>query len=139
MSEACTVSLRGARKLYDGAPALDDVTLTAPKGQVLALLGPSGSGKSTVLRLVAGLEGVDGGEVLFGDEIVSSTTKLVPTETRRIGMVFQDYALFPHLTAGANVAFGLDRLSRAERDEAAKQWLARVGLGKRVGAYPHEL
>jgi ABC-type sugar transport system ATPase subunit len=117
------VILRNVRRAYNGAWALDDVSLTAPDGNVLALLGPSGSGKSTILRLIAGLEAPDAGEVVIGDETVSGPGRLVATEARRVGMVFQDYSLFPHLTAGANVAFGLNKLSRADRDAQALAWL----------------
>lgn len=133
------VALSHVRRAYGGVRALDDVSLTAPEAQVLALLGPSGSGKSTVLRVIAGLEPVDAGEIRIGDELLSAPGRTAPTEERRVGMVFQDYALFPHLTAGANVAFGLDKLSRAERDATALKWLDRVGLKQRAGAYPHEL
>ncbi|PZO54383.1 MAG: ABC transporter ATP-binding protein [Alphaproteobacteria bacterium] len=134
-----TVTLRNVRRAYDGAWALDDVSLTAPEGKVLALLGPSGSGKSTILRLIAGLEAPDSGEITIGAETVSGPGRLLPTEQRRIGMVFQDYSLFPHLSAGANVAFGLNKLARAERDALALVWLDRVGLKHRAGAFPHEL
>ncbi len=134
-----TVTLTHVRRAYAGVRALDDVSLTAPTGKVLALLGPSGSGKSTILRLVAGLESVDAGEVRIGDELMSSSHHTLPAEQRRIGMVFQDYSLFPHLTAGANVAFGLDRISRAVREARALAWLDRVGLKHRAHAYPHEL
>jgi len=133
------VTLRNVRHAYNGAWALDDVSLTAPQGKVLALLGPSGSGKSTILRLIAGLETPDAGEIAIGNEIVSAPGRVLPTEQRRVGMVFQDYSLFPHLTAGANVAFGLDKVGRAERDAQALHWLDRVGLKHRAGAYPHEL
>jgi len=135
----CAVSLTRVRRLYAGAPALEDVSLTAPQGQVLALLGASGSGKSTILRLVAGLEPVDGGEIRLGEEIASAPGRTLPAEARHVGMVFQDYALFPHLTVAANVAFGLDALSRADRANAVTEWLGRVGLPHRGEAYPHEL
>jgi iron(III) transport system ATP-binding protein len=134
-----SVSLTNVRRTYAGVAALDSVSLTAPEAKVLALLGPSGSGKSTIMRLVAGLEAVDAGEVRIGDEIVSTPGRTLAAEARRIGMVFQDYALFPHLNAGANVTFGLDKLPRAERDEKALRWLDRVGLKHRAHAYPHEL
>jgi iron(III) transport system ATP-binding protein len=134
-----SVALSHVRRAYGGVAALDDVSLTAPEAKVLALLGPSGSGKSTILRLVAGLEAVDAGEVRIGSEVVSTPGRTLPPEQRRIGMVFQDYALFPHLTAAANVAFGLDKLARAERETQALRWLDRVGLKHRAHAYPHEL
>ncbi|HYD86117.1 MAG TPA: ABC transporter ATP-binding protein [Vitreimonas sp.] len=133
------VTLSRVRRSYGGVRALDDVSLTAPEAQVLALLGPSGSGKSTILRLIAGLEPVDAGEIRIGDEVMSSSARAVATEERRVGMVFQDYSLFPHLTAGANVAFGLNKLGRAERETTALKWLDRVGLKHRAGSYPHEL
>lgn len=133
------VTLSHVRRIYDGSRALDDVSLSAPEAKVLALLGPSGSGKSTILRLVAGLEPVDGGEIRIGDEVASAPGRTLAAEVRRVGMVFQDYSLFPHLSAAANVAFGLDKLGRAEREALALAWLDRVGLRHRAGAYPHEL
>ncbi|MBL8537428.1 MAG: ABC transporter ATP-binding protein [Hyphomonadaceae bacterium] len=133
------ISLRNVRRAYGDAFALDDVTFTADAGQVLALLGSSGSGKSTILRLIAGLEPVDAGEIRVEGELASRPGWSTPAEARRIGMVFQDYALFPHLTAAANVAFGLQNTTRAERESTALAWLDRVGLGMRSNAYPHEL
>lgn len=134
-----SVQITGVHRSYGKARVLDNVTFTAPAGQVVALLGPSGSGKSTILRLIAGLEAVDAGEIHIGGERVSTIGSTLATEARRIGMVFQDYSLFPHLNVGANVAFGLDKLGRAERDETALHWLDRVGLKRRADAYPHEL
>jgi iron(III) transport system ATP-binding protein len=133
------VVLSNVRRLYGGVAAVEDVSLHAPKGKVMALLGASGSGKSTVLRLIAGLEPVDAGEIRLGGVLVSRSGFTTPAETRRVGMVFQDYALFPHLSVGANVAFGLDKLARADRDAQALAWLDRVGLEHRAQAYPHEL
>lgn len=133
------IALMSVRRFYAGVAALDDVSLTAPEAKVMALLGPSGSGKSTILRLVAGLEPIDAGEIRIGNDLVSTPESTQPAELRRVGMVFQDYALFPHLTAAANVAFGLDKLTRAERDDRALRWLDRVGLKHRAHAYPHEL
>jgi iron(III) transport system ATP-binding protein len=134
-----SVELVQATRCYDGKAAVNEVSLTAPEGQVMALLGASGSGKSTILRLIAGLEPVEHGEIRIDGEVVSRPRYTLPAEARRVGMVFQDYALFPHLHAAANVAFGLEHLPRAEREPLARSWLDRVGLGARSGAYPHEL
>jgi iron(III) transport system ATP-binding protein len=134
-----SVSLANVSRAYGATRALDAMSLSAEAGRVLALLGPSGSGKSTILRLVAGLEPVDAGEVRIGSELVSTPSRTLAPEARRVGMVFQDYALFPHLSAAENVAFGLDKLARAEREAAALHWLDRVELRARAHAYPHEL
>ncbi len=134
-----SVSLSNVRRIYDGKAVVNDVSLSAPEGKILALLGASGSGKSTILRLIAGLEPLDGGEIRLGDEIVSTRARTLPAEARRVGMVFQDYSLFPHLNAATNVAFGLTHLARAEREAVALGWLDRVGLKARADAYPHEL
>jgi iron(III) transport system ATP-binding protein len=140
MSEApCEVRVENVRRVFAGRAAVDDITLTAPAGKVTALLGASGSGKSTLLRMIAGLEPVDGGRILLGDTVVSTTDKLVPAEARRIGFVFQDFALFPHMTAAQNVAFGLSEKERSARVKEATAWLDRVGLAHRAEAYPHEL
>jgi len=135
----CEVRLENVRRHFGAHAAVDDVSLLAPAGKVTALLGASGSGKSTLLRLVAGLEPLDGGRVLLGGDVVSTPASLVPAEHRRVGFVFQDFALFPHLTAGANVAFGLTGLDKSTRGSTARAWLDRVGLAHRFDAYPHEL
>ncbi|ANP47538.1 ABC transporter ATP-binding protein [Candidatus Viadribacter manganicus] len=134
-----SVQVSGVHRSYGKTRVLDNVSFTAPEGEVVALLGPSGSGKSTILRLIAGLEPLDAGEIHLAGERVSAKNYTRATEARRVGMVFQDYSLFPHLTVGANVAFGLDKVGRAERDETSLRWLDRVGLKHRAGAYPHEL
>lgn len=140
MSEtSCDVVVENARRLFGARAAVDDISLVAPAGKITALLGASGSGKSTLLRLIAGLEPLDGGRIAFGDETISSQATMTPPERRRVGFVFQDFALFPHMTAGANVAFGLNALPREERATIARDWLGRVGLAHRFDAYPHEL
>src|SRR5262245_42662742 len=108
---AASIALTGVTRSYESRRVVDDVSLTAPAGKVMALLGPSGAGKSTVLRLIAGLEPVDDGDIRLSGERVSSRRHTVPPEARRVGFVFQDYALFPHLDALNNVAFGLDGLA----------------------------
>ena len=139
MTGGCEVRLENVRRAFDGVAAVDDVTLVAPAGRVTALLGASGSGKSTLLRMVAGLEPVDAGRVFIGGDVASTLGATLPAEHRRVGLVFQDYALFPHMTAAANVAFGLRDGDRISRLADARQWLARVGLEARADAYPHEL
>jgi len=118
---------------------VDGVNLDVPRGEVLCLLGPSGCGKSTTLRIAAGLERPDSGSVFVGGRLVEGEGRHEPPETRRVGLMFQDYALFPHLSARENVAFGLHRLARAEREARAREELARVGLAALADAYPHTM
>jgi len=122
-----------------GRPAVDGVELTLTCGRVMALLGPSGSGKSTLLRAIAGLEPLDAGEIRFENHLWSAQGLHKPPEDRRCGVVFQDYALFPHLTALDNVAFGLREGPKSTRRDAAMKRLEAVELGHRAKAYPHEL
>ncbi|MEL6727234.1 MAG: ABC transporter ATP-binding protein [Pseudomonadota bacterium] len=119
--------------------AVDQISLTLEPGEITALIGQSGSGKTTLLRLFAGMEQCDTGQVLSGDTELSSPTKHIPIEKRKIGLVFQDFALFPHLTALENVMFGLRNLSKDQKVERASTWLNRLGLTHRRDAYPHHL
>lgn len=132
------VEVRGARRAYGGKPAVDGADLTLERGRLTALLGPSGCGKSTLLRLIAGLEPLDGGEIRIGGAVASGAGVHLPPERRDVGLVFQDYALFPHLTVAGNVAFGL-KGSAAERRRAALTLLDRVKLADRADAYPAAL
>lgn len=118
---------------------LRDVGFGVEPGEVHALVGPSGCGKSTTLRLVAGLETVQAGYIEICGRRVAGGGRHVPAERRRVGLMFQDYALFPHLTVRRNVAFGLGRLPRRERDARVDAWLARVGLPGHGERYPHQL
>ena len=133
------LSAHGVTRRYGDRAVVDGVSLSLPPGQITALLGGSGAGKSTLLRLLSGLEGVDEGEIRLGEEVLSAPGRTVPAEKRRIGLIFQDFALFPHLTAARNVAFGLKHLPKAEAIARAQAWLARLGLEPRANAYPHEL
>ncbi len=126
---------------YPGAaaPAVDGVTLGLAAGDIGVLIGPSGCGKTTLLRAVAGLERATAGSIAMAREVVSAPDAHVPAEQRRIGMVFQDYALFPHLNVAANVGFGLAHLPKAERAARVAEVLALVGLAHLPTRYPHEL
>lgn len=115
--------------------ALEDISFVAPTGEITCLLGASGCGKSTLLGLAAGLLRVQQGEVRLDGEVLAEPGRHPPPEARPVGLVFQDGALFPHMTLAANVAFGLPRARRSE----AESWLARVGLAGMGGRYPHEL
>jgi iron(III) transport system ATP-binding protein len=139
MSNLQPIHARGVTRRYDGRAVVQDASLTLEPGKITALLGQSGAGKSTLLRLFAGLEPVDAGDISHGDIPVSTLSKHVPAEERQIGLIFQDFALFPHLNAIDNVGFGLTRQNRKERRESARHWLDRLGLSHRAKAYPHEL
>jgi iron(III) transport system ATP-binding protein len=119
--------------------ALTDVSLDVRAGEVLALLGPSGSGKSTLLRVIAGITPPGRGRVYLAGHEVAGPAVFVEPERRRVGLVFQDYALFPHLTVAANIAFGLRGRGRAEVDAAVHAMLQRVRLDGYADRYPHML
>ncbi|WP_446718076.1 ABC transporter ATP-binding protein [Cupriavidus sp. OTU4054] len=118
---------------------VDGLSFSLARGTIACLLGPSGCGKTTVLRAIAGFETLRGGEIRLDGEVVSSAGRGLPPEQRRIGMVFQDYALFPHLDIAANVGFGLVGDDRATRAARVREMLALVGLHDAGGRYPHEL
>ncbi|MBL8336583.1 MAG: ABC transporter ATP-binding protein [Rhodoferax sp.] len=120
-------------------PAVDGVGFGLRAGDIGVLIGPSGCGKTTLLRAVAGLEPVSAGEIRLDRETVSAPGVNLPPERRRIGMVFQDYALFPHLDVGANVAFGIHGRQRGERERRVGEVLELVGLGGAQRRFPHEL
>ncbi len=143
------------RKRKDGEPAgleieelshsfarrrvVDRVSLRVERGEVHCLVGPSGCGKTTTLRLVAGLEPVQKGRIAIRGRLVAEPGFSVPPERRRVGLMFQDFALFPHLTVAENVAFGLRRLDRGARERRVRELLRKVNMLDYEGAYPHTL
>jgi iron(III) transport system ATP-binding protein len=129
---------RDLTKSYDGARVLNGVSLHVHSGQIMALLGPSGCGKTTTLRLIAGFEFPDSGKIVINGRTVASESAQIPAEDRRVGMVFQEYALFPHLKVSDNVAFGLRGSSR-EKTARAAEMLAFVGLSDAAERMPHDL
>jgi iron(III) transport system ATP-binding protein len=133
------LSVEHVRRVYAGKAAVDGASLELKVGRITCLLGPSGCGKSTLLRLIAGLEPLDGGVVRSPARVLSGHGAFVAPEERDIGFVFQDYALFPHLTVEENVAFGLRRRPARERRATALAQLGRVRLADRAGAYPQAL
>ena len=126
-------------KTYGGTMAASSLDLTAAPGELVTLIGPSGCGKSTTLRLVAGLERPDAGTIRIAGDVVAGGRTWQPPERRRVGLVFQDHALFPHLTVAQNVAFGLDKMPRRQRTARVGEVLELVRLGHLASRYPHEL
>ncbi len=135
---AIRLALEGISHAYDGVAVLRDVTLELARGEVTCLLGPSGCGKSTLLRIAAGVERQDRGRVLVDGRVVSDGAAHLPPEVRQVGLMFQDFALFPHLRVAENVAFGLGG-PVAERRARAQVLLERVGLARHGEKYPHQL
>jgi iron(III) transport system ATP-binding protein len=133
------LSLEHVSHRFGSIVAVDDASLSVGAGEVVCLVGPSGCGKTTLLRVAAGLEPLQSGRVLIGDEVVSDDRVAVPPEERNVGLVFQDYALFPHLTVRGNIAFGLKNHSSRERDERVAHALDRTGMTGYAGVYPHQL
>jgi iron(III) transport system ATP-binding protein len=132
MTAAATIEVVGARKAFGTTPVLRGVDLSVAPGAVVALLGPSGCGKTTLLRTIAGLEPIDGGTVSIAGRVVAGDGVDVPPERRRVGMVFQDWALFPHLDVGGNVGYGLPKRERSgPRIDRALELVGLGGLARR--------
>lgn len=133
------LTTRGLTKYWQSRTILDAVDLDLVKGRVTAVLGPSGAGKSTLLRAIAGLETVADGTIACDGQMLTDKAIIVPPEKRNIGIVFQDFALFPHLTVLDNVTFGLRRMPRSARRDIAMSALDTVELTDKADAYPHML
>lgn len=126
---------------YDNAKenTIDNLSLEIYKGEIVSILGPSGCGKSTVLRLIAGLEEGTSGEIVIRDKVVVDKDTFVEPENREVGMVFQDYALFPHLNVVENIKFGLHKFSKEEKNKRVEEVLQLVNLKGFEKRYPYEL
>ena len=133
------IQCQGLTKRFGGDHVVKDVSLALGAGEILAVVGPSGSGKTTLLRLVAGFEVPDAGTVTLEDRLVTGEGTWIPPEERRLGMVFQDYALFPHMTVVQNVAFGIKGRSGPGRDRRAREMLEMVAMGHLADRYPYKL
>lgn len=126
-------------KGFEGKEVVKKISLELREGEIGCLLGPSGCGKTTLLRVIAGFEEIENGSVLLKGNLVSQVGYHLPPESRNIGMVFQDYALFPHLSVQENIAFGITRFPKKDRKRRVEELLELVGLVELGGAYPHEL
>jgi iron(III) transport system ATP-binding protein len=133
------LELRGVDKSYGPERVIEGLSLSVEEGEILTLLGPSGCGKTTTLRLIAGLERPNAGEVAINGTTVSGPDRFVSPEDRGVGVVFQEFALFPHLTAAENVAFGLADWDDDAREERVDELLDLVGLDAQRDSYPDEL
>jgi iron(III) transport system ATP-binding protein len=136
---AASVDVVDLSHAYGELPVVRKMSFALAPGTIGCLLGPSGFGKTTVLRCLAGFEPVQGGTIALSGRVVSRPGVSVPPEQRSVGMVFQDFALFPHLTVARNVAFGLRRGSADESQRRVDEMLELIGLRAAAGAYPHEL
>jgi iron(III) transport system ATP-binding protein len=139
--QVASVELRNLTKRYDAATVVDDVSLRIDHGLLVCLLGPSGCGKTTTLRLIAGFVEPSAGEIAVGDRVVSSPSRTLPPEARKMSMIFQSYALWPHMTVAENVAYGLTlrKLPRAEVAKKVAGILATTRLADLAARYPGEL
>lgn len=138
-ARAAALGVEQLRQAYGARVAVDDVSWSAAPGEIVCLLGHSGCGKTTLLRLIAGIEAPAAGRILLDGQDVSGPKGFVPAERRRVGLVFQDYALFPNLSVLDNVTFGLRDSPRADREAIAHRLLRRVGLDAQAASFPHTL
>ena len=133
------LQLKHVKAIHGQQTVVNRVNIDLEDGEIGCLLGPSGCGKTTLLRTIAGLHNITHGEIYLGDTCLSSDNKNVPANKREIGMVFQDYALFPHLTIFENIAFGLSKKNKSEKQTRIEQLLNMIGLPDIADRYPHQL
>ncbi len=123
----------------EGHSILNDISFKVRAGELFTILGPSGCGKTTLLRLIAGLEKAGSGCIYLGEKCVSSSTEHLPAEEREVGLIFQNYALFPHMTVRENIVFGIDKSSQPEVEKVFSQLMNLIGLKEHLKQYPHQL
>ncbi|MGB0899131.1 MAG: ABC transporter ATP-binding protein, partial [Psychrobium sp.] len=124
---------------YDDKAVITGLSLTLEQDEIVALLGPSGCGKTTLLRAIAGLQSITAGEIKLGDVVMTTPMQSLPSEKRNIGMIFQDYALFPHLNVTDNIAFGLQKIAKSQQGDIVQEMLRLVKLQGYGDRFPHEL
>lgn len=140
MATETLLTLRGVSKAYNaGEPVLEAINLTLHENEIIAVVGNSGSGKTTLLRAIAGLEEIDGGEITLAGRVVSAHGHLLPPAERRIGYIFQEHALFPHLTIRKNIEFGIHRRSTSERNRIVADLLTLLQISEIAPRYPHQI
>ncbi len=134
-----TLKLNSIAFTYEHQPVLNDISLTVKTGQIACLLGPSGCGKSTLLRLIAGFEKPQAGEIYIADHLVANQQQATSPQNRQVGMLFQDLALFPHLTVAENITFGLHKLNKNKQQQRVDELLELCCLQAFSSRYPHQL
>jgi iron(III) transport system ATP-binding protein len=134
-----TIECTTLSKYYQNQSVVENINLSVQNGDILALVGPSGCGKTTTLRMLAGFEQPDSGQISMYGKVVVDQSRFTPPEKRRIGVVFQEYALFPHLNVRQNVAFGLNRMPSSDRKQLTTEMLTLAGLERLGERYPHEI
>lgn len=138
-SRSAAVSINAVSKAFGTVQALSAVTLEIAQGEIACLVGQSGCGKSTLLRMIAGVEDTDSGIIALDGRVVTGPDAFVEPEDRNVGFMFQDYALFPHLTARQNILFGLKSMKREDAARRAEETIERLGIGALADRYPHML
>ncbi len=133
------LDIQNASVAYGSNTVVHDISIQLEKGDIGCLLGPSGCGKTTLLRAISGFEPITHGKISLNSNIVSQVNKTLPPEKRQIGMVFQDFALFPHLNVADNIRFGIRHLKRSEQKQRITELLSLIGLEKMRSRFPHEL